>query len=68
MPAFPLMLRKIKKEKKLNIVYSPSEPILLTTLYQGFWSKCFGLKHVIFTWENISYDKKLRGFSGLIKN
>lgn len=66
-PAFPLILKRLKKEKKLNIVYSPSEPVLLTTLYQGLWSKCFGLKHVIFTWENVSYDKKLRGFAGLIK-
>ncbi|MDO8496466.1 MAG: glycosyltransferase [bacterium] len=66
-PVFPFVLKRLKKEKKLNVVYSPSEPVLLTTLYQGFWSKFFGLKHIIFTWENISYDKKLRGFSGLIK-
>ncbi|MEK7064747.1 MAG: glycosyltransferase family 4 protein, partial [Patescibacteria group bacterium] len=43
------------------------EPILLTTLYQAFWSKFFGLKHVIFTWENISYDNKFKGPNLLFK-
>lgn len=65
MPSFPLVLFKIRK--KINIVYSPSEPILLTTLYQSFWSKFFGLKHIIFTWENVPYENKFRGFNLLFK-
>lgn len=62
MPFFPFY---IFKAKDLKLVFSPSEPILLTTLYQGFWTKLFGKKHVVFSWENISYSKKLRGLKGL---
>ncbi len=65
MPAFPLALFKIRK--KIDIVYSPSEPILLTTLYQGFWAKLLHKKHIIFTWENIRYENKFRGFNLLFK-
>ncbi len=67
LPAFPFVLRRLKRAKKLTIVFSPSEPILLTTLYQAFWSKLFGLKHIIFTWENISYENKFKGLNLLCK-
>jgi len=66
-PAFPFILWKLKREKKINIVYSSSEPILITTLYQAFWSKLFGLKHIIFTWENIPYENKFKGLNLLLK-
>ena len=65
MPSFPLWLWKYRKV--VNIVYSPLEPILLSTLYQGFWSKLMGKKHIIFTWENVPYSK-FKGINGLIKN
>lgn len=68
LPAFPFILWRLKTNKKIRIVFSPSEPILLTTLYQAFWSKLFGLKHVIFTWENIPYEDKFRGLNLLFKN
>jgi len=67
MPFFPFILWKFKKKIGVNIVYSPSEPILLTTLYQGLWTKLFGLKHIIFSWENIDYEKKLRGVRGVVQ-
>jgi len=63
MPLFPFFLAR----RKFRIVYSPSEPILLTTLYQGFWSKIFGLKHVIFTWDNVPHKDKFHGLNGFIK-
>lgn len=65
MPAFPFVLSKLSH--KINIVYSSSEPILLTTLYQGFWSKFFGKKHIIFTWENIPYEEKFKGLNFVVK-
>ncbi len=64
MPLFPLYLFKIKRIKQ---VFSPTEPVLLTTLYQGFWAKIAGKKHIIFTWENVSYGQKLKGLKGLIQ-
>lgn len=67
LPAFPIVLLRLKKKKKITLVFSPSEPILFTTLYQAFWSKLFGLKHVIFTWENIPYENKFKGFNLLLK-
>lgn len=62
MPSFPLLLM----HKQFDLVYSCSEPILLTTLYQAIWTKLMGLPHVIFSWENIAYEQKLKGFSGLV--
>jgi glycosyltransferase involved in cell wall biosynthesis len=64
MPAFPLVLWRQRHD--IQLVYSCSEPILLTTAYQALWSKLMGKRHVCFTWENISYDKKFRGISKIV--
>lgn len=61
MPALPLVLWQLRG--KIDVLYSPSEPTLLTTLYQGIWAKLFGLRHVIFTWENVPYREKFSGFN-----
>lgn len=59
MPNFPFVLLKLKSAKKnIKLVYSCSEPTLLTTLYLAFWSKLFGIKFVSFSWENLPYEKK----------
>lgn len=63
MPIFPLVLVR----RKPDIVFSASEPNLLTTLYQGVFSKLSGAKHVIFTWENIPYQSKFRGLKGILQ-
>ncbi len=63
MPIFPLVFIK----EWPNVVFSASEPNLLTTLYQGFFAKLFGAKHIIFTWENVSYESKFRGLRGSIQ-
>jgi len=52
-----------RNRRGVSLIYSCSEPTLLTTLYQAAWSKMLGKKHVCFTWENIPYEKKLRGLS-----
>lgn len=65
MPTFPFILWNMRK--KIKLVYSCSEPILLTTLYQGLWTKLFGKKHVLFSWENIPFDKKFHGVNLFLK-
>ena len=58
MPNFPFILFRLKLAHKIRLVYSCSEPTLLTTLYNGFWAKALGMKYVPFSWENIPYEKK----------
>ena len=65
MPMFPWRL--FKNRKNIKLVFSATEPVLLSTLYQGFWSKFFGKKHVIFTWENVPYEKKFSVIAGAVK-
>lgn len=65
MPAVPLFL--LKNRKRFDLVYNCSEPVLLTTLYNSLWIKFFGLKNIIFSWENIPYNQKFKGISRLIK-
>lgn len=65
MPAFPIYLWRMRKD--INLVYSCSEPNLLTTLYYGFWTKLFGKKHIVFSWENIPYWQKFHGAGWLIR-
>lgn len=61
MPCLPFYL------KGYDILYTSGEPVLLSTLYNVFWAKLFGKKHVFFTWENISYNNKFKGLKGLVK-
>lgn len=61
MPAFPLVLWRLRK--RIDLVYSCSEPVLLTTLYQAIFTKLLGKKHICASWENIPYKEKLHGLS-----
>jgi len=67
MPFFPFALWRLKKEKKVDLVYACSEPNLLSTFYFNFWSKLYGLKCINFTWENVSYRAKSSGFKWFFK-
>lgn len=61
MPSFVSVLWRHRH--KVNLVYSCSEPTLLTTTYQALWAKILGKKHVCFSWENIPYTEKFHGMS-----
>jgi phosphatidylinositol alpha-1,6-mannosyltransferase len=61
MPSFPLVLWRLRKRTAL--VFSCSEPVLLTTLYQAVFTKLLGKKHVCASWENIPPEEKLHGLS-----
>ena len=66
MPGYFKFLLREKNKKNIEVVFTLTEPILLTTLYQAVIAKMLGLKHIFFTWENVSYDK-FKGLNGLIK-
>lgn len=66
-PSFPYWLWRLGRKGKIDLVFSCSEPALLTTLYQAIITRLYGTKHVCFTWENIDYRKKFKGFKGWIK-
>jgi glycosyltransferase involved in cell wall biosynthesis len=66
LPALPWFLYK-NRNLKFKVLFTATEPMLISTLYQGFWAKLFGLKHVVFTWENIPYEEKFHGFNGWFK-
>ncbi|MBI2065379.1 MAG: glycosyltransferase [Candidatus Yanofskybacteria bacterium] len=63
MPMFPWILIK----QRPDIVLSISEPNLLSTLYEGLFSRILGIKHIVFTWENVAYETKFKGLRGMIQ-
>ena len=68
MPGFFTFLLKNRKSKNIGLVVTLTEPLLLSTLYQSTISKIFGVRHLLFTWENISYDTKFSGINLFLKN
>lgn len=67
MPGFLPFVVSNRRTKNIKAVLTLTEPILLTTLYQGFISKFLGLKHFFYTWENIPYDRKFKGLNLCLK-
>lgn len=67
MPAVPFFLWYLKRKKGITMVYNCNEPVLLTSLYNSIWSKIFGLKSVVASWENVPFEKKFRGLSKRFK-
>jgi glycosyltransferase involved in cell wall biosynthesis len=68
MPAIALKLPYFKSKYRSQILYSCSEPNLLTTLYNGIFAKLFGFKHVIFTWQNVVPGKRMAGLKLILSN
>jgi glycosyltransferase involved in cell wall biosynthesis len=66
MPLFPWYAWRLKR-KGVRMVFSCSEPMLFTTLYNAIWSRILGLKHVTGSWENIPFEKKFSGFNLWLK-
>ncbi|GEM_PF-1413296 len=59
MPALKKILKKMAHPG--DILYSVSEPNLLTTYLNARIAKRMGLKHIFFTWQNVSYRERLSG-------
>lgn len=51
-----------------QVLYSCSEPHLLTTLYHGLVTKLFGAKHVLFTWQNVPPEIRMKGLKLKLSN
>lgn len=66
MPMFPWLLWKMKRKHGVRLVFEAHEPTLLTTLFHGIAVKALGLKYVVFSWENIPFEKKLFGLRGTV--
>ena len=67
MPLFVVRLAWIRFTKGVDILFTTGEPNVLSTLYNAFWAKLFGMKHVFHYWENIPYKEKDRGLRYRLK-
>lgn len=59
MPATKSILKEMANRN--DILYSVSEPNLLVTYLNARTADKLGLKHVFFTWQNVSYRSRLSG-------
>lgn len=67
MPFFVFRLVLLRITKGADILFTTGEPNLLATLYNAFWAKLLGMKHVFHFWENIAYDEKDAGIKRALK-
>ncbi|HXK40857.1 MAG TPA: glycosyltransferase family 4 protein [Candidatus Paceibacterota bacterium] len=67
-PFICLILPYVRLKYGSRVLYSCLEPNLLTTLYNGFWAKLFGYKHVLFTWQNVAPEKRMSGLKLKLSN
>jgi len=68
MPATCLILLYLRLKHGSGVLYSCLEPNLLTTLYNGFFAKLFGYKHILFTWQNVAPEKRMSGLKLKLSN
>ncbi len=68
LPGMIFLLPHLKIKFGSRILYSCSELNPLTTLYNGLIAKILGLKLVLFTWQNIPPETRLRGFKLKLSN
>ncbi len=68
MPGLAYLIPYLRFKQRARVLYSCSEPNLLTTLFNGCLAKFWGLKLVLFTWQNIEPEKRLRGLKLVISN
>lgn len=61
LPGLIFMLPYLKLRYKSRVLYSCLEPNLLTTFFNGIMAKLCGLKHVLFTWQNVPSEQRMHG-------
>lgn len=58
----PILWFILKKESRPgDVFFSAYEPNLLVTYIYGLIAKSLNLKHVFFTWQNVSYRERMSG-------
>ncbi len=62
LPGIMFLLPYLKLRFRSKVLYSCSEPNLLTTLYNGLIAKILGLKLILFTWQNVPPEKRPSGW------
>lgn len=68
MPGIGLMLPYLKFKYGARVLYSCSEPNLLTTLYNGILARILGYKHILFTWQNVPPGERMSGLKLRLSN
>lgn len=61
LPGLIFLLPYLRVKKGAKVLYSCSEPNLLTTLANGLVSRLCGMKLVLFTWQNVEPEKRSSG-------
>src|SRR3989344_3252989 len=61
LPGIVFLLPYLKLKYKSKVLYSCSEPNLLTTLCNGLAAKFCGMKYIFFTWQNVPPEKYMSG-------
>ena len=62
LPGIFFLLPYLKLKYGSKVLYSCSEPYLLTTLFNGLMANFCGMKFIFFTWQNVEPKKYLAGF------
>lgn len=68
LPGLVFLLPYFKIKYKSKILYSCSEPNLLTTLCNGMLAKLCGMKYVFFTWQNVPPEVRMSGLKLKLSN
>lgn len=68
MPALAYFLPYLRFKYGSCVLYSCSEPNLLTTFYNGIFAKIFGYKHILFTWQNVGPEERMSGLKLKLSN
>jgi len=61
LPGIVFLLPYLKLKYKSKVLYSCSEPNLLTTFFNGIIAKLCGMKYIFFTWQNVVPEKYMSG-------
>lgn len=64
--AYHLLVARFRYHSR--VLYSCSEPNLLTTLYNGVWAKLCGYRHILFTWQNVEPEQRIAGIKLWLSN